>query len=95
MQLGTSSEPALIRANRKRREPGWRAGHSVRVGDGWRYWNNPVDRKAHGGVAFVPWYLRQFADYEERTGVRRLDILDLHAYIAPAGIEFSGSGDAH
>lgn len=46
-------------------------------------WDNPVDREAHGGVAFIDYYLQQFAKYAaaNKTG-RLLDYLDLHTYFA-------------
>jgi uncharacterized protein (TIGR03437 family) len=60
------------------------------------YWSNPVDRNApaHGGVAFLPWYLQQMRNYEQRYGVRLLDYLDQHAYLAPGSLAFSSAGDA-
>ena len=47
------------------------------------YWGNPVDRNAHNGVAFLPWYLQQMKQYEQQHGTRILDILDVHAYYQP------------
>jgi len=64
---------------------------------GWalgNYWANPVDRNAHGGVAFLPWYLQQMRNYEQQHGVRLLDYLDQHAYLAPANVAFSNAGSA-
>lgn len=72
---------------------GW-SSRGVNGGKDWQYWNNPVDRRAHGGVAFVPWYLQKFREAEEREGVRLLDVLDVHGYVAPEGIMFSRRGDA-
>ena len=51
------------------------------------YWSNPVDRNAHGGVAFFAWYLQQFRNYEKKHGQRLLDYLDLHAYYVPATVQ--------
>ncbi len=57
--------------------------------DGWtRYWyasyvsqaQADADRNAHGGMAFVPWYLTQMKNYQQVNGVRLLDYLDLHFY---------------
>ncbi len=59
----------------------------------WTYFGNPVDRKAHGNIAFVPWYLQQFKAYEDQHGQRLLDILDMHGYITPDGIGFDQAGD--
>jgi uncharacterized protein (TIGR03437 family) len=64
---------------------------------GWargNYWSNPVDRNAHGGAALLPWYLQQMRNYEQQHGVRLLDYLDQHAYLAPTNVAFSSAGDA-
>jgi uncharacterized protein (TIGR03437 family) len=64
---------------------------------GWsrgNYWSNPVDRNAHGGVAFLPWYLGQMRNYEQRNGARLLDYLDQHAYLAPSNVTLASAGDA-
>jgi uncharacterized protein (TIGR03437 family) len=47
------------------------------------WWANPVDRAKHGGVPILPWYLQQMQQYEQQHGMRLLDYLDLHAYLAP------------
>jgi len=66
------------------------AGWSSRGG---QYWSNPVDRNAHGGVAFMPWYLTQMQQYEKQHGTRLLDILDIHAYYEPSALD-SGTESA-
>jgi hypothetical protein len=38
------------------------------------------DRRAHGDVPLVEWYLRKLREYEQKTGVRVLDVLDMHFY---------------
>jgi hypothetical protein len=38
------------------------------------------DRRAHGDVPLVAWYLQKLAEYEKVKGVRLLDVLDLHFY---------------
>lgn len=58
------------------------------------YWSNPVDRNAHGGTPFLAWYLQQMREYERTHGMRLLDYLDQHAYLAPANVAFSAAGDA-
>ncbi|MCB0212325.1 MAG: glycoside hydrolase family 44 protein [Anaerolineae bacterium] len=60
-------------------------------GDDW--WNNPPDRKAHGDIPLVEWYLWQMQQYELDTGVRLLDYLDLHYYPEAAGVALSDAGD--
>jgi hypothetical protein len=63
-------------------------------------WSDPVDRKAHGGVPFIEYYLRQFATAQTTYGLRLLDYLDLHTYFAaeyPVGsgnsVAFTTAGD--
>lgn len=56
-----------------------------------------ADRAAHGGVPFVPWYLRQVCAHQQQTGRRLVDYLDLHYYpqgeIAPqVGVVDFGDG---
>lgn len=51
-----------------------------------------ADRQAHGGVAYVQWYLRQVCEYEANTGIRLVDYLDLHYYPQGVGIvDFGGN----
>ncbi len=40
------------------------------------------DRRAHGDVPLIPWYLAQIAQHEKETGTRLLDYLDVHFYPA-------------
>jgi hypothetical protein len=44
------------------------------------------DRRAHGGVPLIPWYLQRLAEYEKSKGVRVLDVLDVHFYPAGDGV---------
>jgi hypothetical protein len=57
-------------------------------------WTEPDDRNAHGGMPFVPWYLQQLRAYEQITGTRILDYLDLHYYPQAAGVSLSSAGNA-
>jgi hypothetical protein len=52
------------------------------------------DYKNHGNVAFVPWYLAQMQTYEQNNGVRILDYLDLHYYVAASGVALSPAGNS-
>ena len=54
-----------------------------------------ADRQAHGGVEFVRWYLRQACAHERTTGVRVLDLLDVHYYpqASVAGLGGNDSGE--
>lgn len=38
------------------------------------------DRRAHGDVPLIPYYLTKLKDHEAKTGTRILDVLDLHFY---------------
>jgi hypothetical protein len=40
------------------------------------------DRRAHGDVPLIPWYLSQIAAHEKTSGIRLLDYLDVHFYPA-------------
>jgi hypothetical protein len=52
------------------------------------------DRRAHDNKALIPWYLEQMRAYEEESGQRLLDILDIHYYPAGKGLYgAAGGGD--
>jgi MYXO-CTERM domain-containing protein len=60
----------------------------------WYYWNSaagPEDKRAHGGEDLLPWLLDAIAAADDRDGMRRLDVLDVHYY--PDGV-FSDAVDA-
>ncbi len=59
---------------------------------GGSWWNNPVDRNAHGGMELTAWYLDQMKKYEQANGVRILDYLDLHYYPQAGGVALTGAG---
>ena len=44
------------------------------------------DRRAHGNVPLVPWYLRKLYEHQQKTGERMLDVLDLHHYPQGPGV---------
>ncbi len=52
------------------------------------------DRRAHGDVPIVPWYLRQMRAYQQAHGTRLLDYLDLHFYPQADGVALSPAGSA-
>lgn len=71
---------------------------SLDMHDGWssppyQYWDNPLDYRAHGSVYWIPYYLQQMKQFEEQNGYRLLDIVDVHGYIAPGGLNGT-AGDA-
>ncbi len=67
-------------------ENGWGSGPCYEP------WDDPADRTAHGGVPMIEYYLQQFKAAEATYGMRLLDYVDIHGYLAadyPAG---SGNG---
>ena len=38
------------------------------------------DRRAHGDIPFLPWYLRKLREHQDKTGERILNTLDVHFY---------------
>ncbi len=76
-------------------ESGWNSGAPC-----YEPWSNPIDRKAHGGVPMIEYYLQQFNSYSQKYGVRLLDYLDIHGYFAPQyplnsgnSVAFTTAGD--
>jgi hypothetical protein len=61
---------------------------------GGSWWTDRPDRRAHGDVPLVPWYLKQLSDHEAEHGQRLLDYLDLHFYPQADGVALSPAGDA-
>ena len=52
-------------------------------------WTKPKpDRTAHNNMDIAPWFLRQFAQAQKKTGKRLLDVFTLHYY--PQGEKESG-----
>jgi hypothetical protein len=51
------------------------------------------DRRAHGDEPLIEWYLHQLAEHEKKTGVRLLDVLDLHYYPQAKGIGVGEEGE--
>lgn len=51
------------------------------------------DRRAHGDVPLLPWYLSKVREHDVKTGIKVLDILDVHYY--PQGQDvYSAKSDA-
>ncbi len=46
-----------------------------------------ADRKAHGGMPFIPWFLDQVNKSDQKTGERTLDVLDIHHYPQAPGVQ--------
>lgn len=51
------------------------------------------DRQAHGGQPLLAWYLEQVCAHETATGVRPVDLLDVHFY-PQGGVAGLGAGDS-
>jgi hypothetical protein len=49
-------------------------------------WSNLPDRKANGGMDYLPWFLKSMHDYEQTTSKRLLDLCTVHYY--PQGGEY-------
>lgn len=60
---------------------------------GGSWWETRPDRKAHGDIPFVAWYLQQMQAYEQQHGVRILDYLDLHYYPQAEGVSLRTAGN--
>ncbi len=50
------------------------------------------DRRAHGDVPLLEWWLRKLAEHEKKTGVRVLDVLDVHYYPQAKGLGVGTEG---
>jgi hypothetical protein len=64
---------------------GW-SGYFFSAKDMASGWHLQPDRRAHGGVPLLPWYLQSLAAHEKKTGVRILDVLDVHYYPQAKGV---------
>ncbi|MGD0578894.1 MAG: glycoside hydrolase family 44 protein [Bryobacteraceae bacterium] len=73
-------------------QAGWNS-HALPGGKDWMYWNNPIDRAAHGNMDFAAWYLQQFAAYEQQHGRRLLDYFDIHGYLPGANPTDAGGNE--
>ncbi len=51
------------------------------------------DRDRHGGLPLLPWWLREVAAHERRTGERLLDLVDVHFYPQGRGMGVGLEGD--
>lgn len=63
---------------------GWTAYFSSGV-DKAAYPAHP-DRDRHGGVPLLPWWIGEIASHEKRTGIRLVDLVDVHFYPQGRGI---------
>ncbi|HEY4014197.1 MAG TPA: glycoside hydrolase family 44 protein [Polyangiaceae bacterium] len=54
--------------------------------------SDKADRKAHGDLPLIEYYLRKLHEYEQQTGTRILDVVDLHYY--PEAQAHGGTSEA-
>jgi len=45
-----------------------------------------ADRKAHGDLPIIQWYMQQVANYQKAKGVQLVDVIDIHFYPQAAGV---------
>ncbi len=50
------------------------------------------DRRKHGDVPLIPWYLQQLRAHEKKTGTKLLDVLDVHFYPQAKGMGLGEDG---
>jgi hypothetical protein len=51
------------------------------------------DRRKHGDVPLVDWWLQQLAAYEKKSGTRLVDVLDFHFYPQAKGLGVGTDGN--
>lgn len=51
------------------------------------------DRRKHGDLPLVEWWLQQLAAHEKKTGVKLVDVLDLHFYPQAKGLGVGTDGN--
>ena len=52
-----------------------------------------ADRRLHGDVPLIPWYLRKIQEYEQKNKTKILDLLDVHFYPQGDRIGIGEGGD--
>ncbi len=72
-------------------EWGW-LGYLYSGKDAVNSFRDKADRKAHGDVPLIEWYLRKLREHEQKTGVRVLDVVDLHYYPQSDNVYGGGQG---
>jgi len=50
------------------------------------------DRRAHGNVPLLAWYLQQLKSHEDQTGERLLDVVDVHFYSQGKNLAIGAAG---
>jgi hypothetical protein len=65
---------------------GWTAYQYAALDAGSDRYATHSDRQAHGGKAFLPWWLGEVHRQDAAAGVRSLDLLDIHYYPQADGV---------
>jgi len=45
------------------------------------------DRKAHGDLPLLQWYIQQLALYKQKYGIQLVDVIDIHVYPQATGVD--------
>jgi len=59
---------------------GWQAYFNSELDRGDDNFKTAPDRKAHGDMPFLAWFLQEVRKNDEKAGYRTLDVLDIHYY---------------
>eukprot|EP01121_Diplochlamys_sp_Union-15-3_P018593 TRINITY_DN679_c0_g1_i1.p1 TRINITY_DN679_c0_g1~~TRINITY_DN679_c0_g1_i1.p1 ORF type:complete len:692 (+),score=152.56 TRINITY_DN679_c0_g1_i1:68-2143(+) len=51
------------------------------------------DRKAHGDIPLLQWYIQQISRYKFETGIQLVDVIDVHFYPSAYGVAFGIAED--
>jgi len=73
-------------------EWGWLGYHHSAKDVAAGVWLHP-DRRLHGNVPLIPWYLHKLREHERKTGTRLLDVLDVHFYPMAKGVGIGKRGE--
>jgi hypothetical protein len=71
---------------------GWTAMHFSARDKAGGFERRP-DRRAHGDLPLLVWYLQRLAEYERRFGRRLVDVIDVHFYPQGAGLGLFERGE--
>ncbi len=72
-------------------EWGW-PGYSFSARDAAAGFQAKPDRREHGDLPLIEWYLQKLAEHEKKTGTKLLDVLDLHYYPQAKGLGVGTDG---
>ncbi|MBK7857966.1 MAG: glycosyl hydrolase [Archangiaceae bacterium] len=72
-------------------EWGW-PGYFYSAKDAKAGFRSKPDRKAHGDVPLLAWWLQRLAEHEKKTGQRVLDVVDVHFYPQGKNVFTNGGG---